>query len=317
MIVFLTLCYCALLFVLVKIGVIKLTSFWKASPLIWVTLLLIFLFIPMNWGAPAGPVMLYQWVISITPNVSGEVIEVPATANTPTSKGDVLFAIDPVPYQATVDQLEANLALSRQRLDQSERLARRGAGSVYDVERYQAEVKATEAQLANARWNLDSCVVTAPADGFPIGVTLEPGSRVSNISSPLAYVITARKMLVGIDQIFVRHVKPGQPVEVVMKVLPGKVLTGTVEGLAMMTPQGQLAPSGAVPQAPTGQQVPAPFGVIVVPDEPSLELIEDMGRLPGGATGTAAIYTESAKFSHLIRKVILRLEMWLNFVNPF
>jgi multidrug resistance efflux pump len=317
MIIFLTICYCAFLFILVKIGVIKLNSFWKASPLIWVTLLLIFLFIPMNWGAPAGPATLYQFVVSVTPNVSGEVTEVTAVSNSPTAKGDVLFKIDPTQYQAAVDQLEANLALSKQRLDQSQRLARRGAGSQYDVERYQAEVKATEAQLANARWNLDSCVVTAPADGFPIGVTLEPGARVSNMSSPLAYVISTRKMLAGIDQIFIRHIEPGQPVEVVMKVLPGKVLTGTVEGLAMMTPQGQLAPSGAVPQAPTGQQPPAPFGVVVVPDEASLALIDELGMLPGGATGTAAIYTESAKFSHLIRKVTLRLEMWMNFVNPF
>ena len=83
MIIFLTLCYCAFLFIMVKIGVIKLNSFWKASPLIWMTLLLVFLFIPMNWGAPAGPVMLYQNVVSITPNVSGEVVEVLAIANQP------------------------------------------------------------------------------------------------------------------------------------------------------------------------------------------------------------------------------------------
>jgi len=162
MIIFLTLAYCALLFLLVKIGIIRLTSFWKASPLIWMTLLLIFLFIPMNWGAPAGPATLYQFVVSMTPNVSGEVVEVTALESQPMEKGDVLFKIDPIIYQATVDQLEANLALSRQRLGQSERLASRGAGSQYDVERYQAEVKATEAQLASARWNLSSFVVTAP-----------------------------------------------------------------------------------------------------------------------------------------------------------
>jgi hypothetical protein len=321
MIVFLTLCYCALLFVLVKIGVIKLTSFWKASPLIWLTLLLIFLFIPMNWGAPAGPVMLYQVVVSIAPNVNGMVIDVPARGNTPMSKGDVLFKIDPVPYQATVDQLEANLALSRQRLEQSQRLARRGAGSVYDVERYQAEVDALEAQLEGARWNLDSTVVRAPADGYPIAVTLEPGTRVTNMpfSSPMAYVIDTKRLVVGIPQIYVRHIKPGQPVEIVLKLLPGKVLYGKVESIALMAPTGQLAPSGQVPLAPTGQEPPAPYGVIVVPDEEAMEavdMLELVGSGPGGAAGTAAIYTESSKFSHVIRKVILRLEMWTNFVNP-
>jgi hypothetical protein len=316
MIIFLTLAYCAFLFVLVKIGIIKLNSFWKASPIIWMTGLLIFLFIPMNWGAPSGPVMLYQNVVAVTPNVAGEVMEVKAVSNEPMNKGDVLFTIDPTIYQATVDQLEANLALSRTRLDQSERLFSRGAGSEYDVQRYRAEVLAYEAQLQSARWNLDSCVVTAPGDGYPIGVTLETGNRVSNLTSSMAYVVTSRNMIIGIPQIYTRHIRVGQPVEIAMKLYPGKILTGTVKGLAMMTPQGQLPPSGQVPLAPTGQDPPAPFGVIVEPSEESLVLIDEFGKLPGGATGTAAIYTESAQFSQVIRKVIIRLEMWMNYVNP-
>jgi hypothetical protein len=282
MIIFLTLAYCAFLFILVKIGIIKLNTFWKASPLIWMTLLLIFLFIPMNWGAPAGPVMLYQNVVSITPNVSGEVIEVPAIGREPMKKGDVLFRIDPTIYQATVDQLEATLELSRTRLDQSERLFARGAGSEYDVQRYRTEVLGYEAQLASAHWNLDSCTVVAPGDGYPIAVTLEPGNRVSPLQAAMAYVVTSRNLV----------------------------------GLALMTPQGQLAPSGQVPVAPTGQDPPAPFGVVVVPSEETLDHIDEFGKLPGGATGTAAIYTESAQFSQVIRKVIIRLEMWMNYVNP-
>ena len=172
------------------------------------------------------------------------VTEVAATPNQPMNKGDVLFKIDPTTYQATVDQLEANLALSRQRLDQSQRLARRGAGSEYDVQRYQAEVLTYEAQLASARWNLDSCTITAPGDGFPIGVTLEPGNRVTMLNPAMAYVVTSRRMIVGINQIYLRHVKPGQPVEITMKLHPGRIFTGVVEGVGMMTPQGQLPPSG-------------------------------------------------------------------------
>ena len=133
----------------------------------------------------------------------------------------------------------------------------------------------------------------------------------------MAFVVTTRNLLVGIPQIYMRHIEPGQPVEITMKLFPGKIFTGTVQGLAMMTPQGQLPPSGQIPLAPTGQDPPAPFGVVVIPSEETLAYIEDHGRLPGGSIGTAAIYTESAQFSQVIRKVIIRLEMWLNFVNPF
>ena len=83
-------------------------------------------------------------------------------------------------------QGQVNLKLSQQRLEQSERLARCGACSQYDVERYQAEVKGTEAQLASARWNLESCMVTAPADGNRSPRTTRPPRRAAPRSSWLA-----------------------------------------------------------------------------------------------------------------------------------
>jgi len=78
MIVFLTLCYVGVLFLLLKLKVIKLTLWWKISPVVWMLLLFVVLFIPMQWGAPSGAITQYQTVVEIVPNVSGEVIEVPA-----------------------------------------------------------------------------------------------------------------------------------------------------------------------------------------------------------------------------------------------
>ena len=40
-------------------------------------------------------------------------------------------------------------------------------------------------------------------------------------------------------------------------------------------------------------------------------------RLPAGSTGTAAIFTEAVKPTHIIRKVLLRQIAILNYVNPF
>lgn len=40
-------------------------------------------------------------------------------------------------------------------------------------------------------------------------------------------------------------------------------------------------------------------------------------RLPAGATGTAAIYTNHIKASHFIREVLLRQIAILNYINPF
>ena len=51
--------------------------------------------------------------VAIVPDVAGEVIDVPVAANTPLKAGDVLFRIDPVPYEAQVKAIEAQLKLSR------------------------------------------------------------------------------------------------------------------------------------------------------------------------------------------------------------
>ena len=67
-------------------------------------LLLIGLFIPMNWGAPQGPALVVRNSVQIVPDVAGEVIDVPVEANKPLKAGDVLFRIDPTPFEASLQR---------------------------------------------------------------------------------------------------------------------------------------------------------------------------------------------------------------------
>ena len=59
--------YLVLLFVLVKLGIIRFTLFWKISPAIVLVLLLFGLFIPMGWGAPQGSTMVVRNSVAIVP----------------------------------------------------------------------------------------------------------------------------------------------------------------------------------------------------------------------------------------------------------
>src|ERR1700754_5196658 len=104
--------YLALLFAMVWLGVIRFNTFWKVSPLIVLLFLNLALFIPMGWGAPQGSALVGRNAVSIVADVAGEVTEVPVTANTPLRAGEVLFRIDPTPYEAQVKTLEAQLKLS-------------------------------------------------------------------------------------------------------------------------------------------------------------------------------------------------------------
>ena len=65
------------------------------------------LFLLLNISAPASDdVRAMNYVVPIVPRVTGQVIEVPIQPNRPIKKGDVLFKIDPVPFEAAVKAAE-------------------------------------------------------------------------------------------------------------------------------------------------------------------------------------------------------------------
>jgi multidrug efflux pump subunit AcrA (membrane-fusion protein) len=312
MIAVLLLLYVGLLFLAVKLKLIKMTSFWKISPLIWFVFLNIALIIPMQFYAPGGSVLAGQYSVQIVPNVGGQVIEVPVQVNTPLSKGDVLFKIDPTPYQAAVDDLTAQLKLTTTRLGQAQRLAERGAGSVFDVEALTAQLAQVEAGLANARFNLDNTVVRAPADGYVTNVALRVGARVAAapIASVLAFIEDGDPiLLMQIFQKDLRYIEAGQSAEIAFKMFPGRVYNARVVQVMPASALGMQAPSGfaAAPQ----QVVHAPMWV-------RLEL-EDPSVLPGlrvGATGTGAIYTDKGAATQIIRRVMIRMDAIINYLSP-
>ena len=91
-------------------------------------LLNIGLFIPMGWGAPSGELLLTRHSVQIVPDVSGEVIDVPIQPNVPIKANDVLFRIDPAPFKAQVDALDAQLKFAELRREQFTTLQRGDAG---------------------------------------------------------------------------------------------------------------------------------------------------------------------------------------------
>src|SRR5688572_9865084 len=85
----------------------------------------------LNVVAPSAlDVQVVKYVVQVIPRVTGRVIEVPVEPNRLVRKGDVLFRIDPRPFQYEVDRMEAMLAS-----------ATAGVGATRE------EVRAAEAQI--------------------------------------------------------------------------------------------------------------------------------------------------------------------------
>jgi multidrug resistance efflux pump len=150
-------------------------------PIIGLTLLILLL----NIVAPSShEVMVINYVVPINPPVRGLVTEVPIEPNRPIKKGEVLFKIDPMPFQIAVsnydaqisqlrvqlitaqsttrnlqqqlkgatgqkEALESKLKLSRMRAQQYKELSNTGAGNKFDYEQAEADVQNLEGQLAS------------------------------------------------------------------------------------------------------------------------------------------------------------------------
>jgi len=326
MIVVLLNVYLVILFLLVKFKIVRFNLFWKASPFIVLILLLVGLFIPMGWGAPQGSAIVVRNSVPIVPEIAGEVIEVPVAPNVPLKAGDVLFRIDPAPFQAAVDQYTAQLERDRatlakdqqnlaryQQLEAQNSIARQQAqDQQYTVQQDEAGIKLAEAQRDSAQWNLDHTVVRAPGDGYVTNLALRVGARVASLPlSPVMAFIDVSDTIVGVEiqQIDARYIERGQSVELTFKFLPGRILTGKVVDVLQAISTGQLLASGSA-VTPRALQS-APFVVRVKLDD------ADVGKsLPAGSTGTAAIFTDHVRPSHIIRRVLLRQVAILNYINP-
>lgn len=151
-------------------------------PIVALTILILIL----NIVAPSShDVRVVNYVVPINPPVRGLVTEVPIEPNRPIKKGDVLFRVDPLPFEIAVRSSEAQIAqlraqlvtaeanarslqeqlksatgqresiasklqLSRLRLQQFKELSDIGAGNKFDFEQTQADVLNLEGQLASS-----------------------------------------------------------------------------------------------------------------------------------------------------------------------
>ncbi len=106
----LVLTYAALCIAIFKIFKIPLNKWTVPTAVLGGVVLVGTLILLMNYNHPFT--QIGNQVFSTTPVVSGvrgRVIEVPVQPNQPLQKGDVLFRIDPIPFQAEVDKLRAKV----------------------------------------------------------------------------------------------------------------------------------------------------------------------------------------------------------------
>ena len=248
----------------------------------------------------------------IMPSVKGKVIEVNVKANITLKKGDILFKIDPIPFQAIVDQLESELTFAKKRLIQSTKLLKVAAGNAYEVEKFQKEVSSIQAKLDNAKFDLQSTIVRAPAEGFVTHLRLAPGMMA--VPFPLAPVMTfihknKTSFIGGFTQQPIQNIKIDNDAEIFFPGIPGRVFKAKVVHVMDAIAEGQLLPSASMVSVNPRMQE----GLVPV----IIEITDDMSsfNLPMGSAATIAIYSEDFHHISIVRKKLIRMMSWKNYVQ--
>jgi len=330
------------------------------------------LLLGMNYNHPfTSQARFYFHTTPIVPAVSGIVIEVPAKANTPLKKGDVLFRIDPEPFKNAVNAKEAALAEAVQTtrelratadaaqkklesaladrdgakdiFDRSKKLLESGviaqvqfekAKNTYNaaeataqsakseanralleaeavVKGVNTDVARLQAELDTAKFNFEQSTVRAPTDGTVQQNFLRPGMYAASL--PLRPVMVflhdeKPKFTAAFLQNSAQRIEQDAEAEFILPAVPGRFFKGKVAAIGAFIPQGQLQPSGNLidPEQIKGE------GRILVAIEPEEDLSKYL--IVPGSTAQVAVYTHHMKHLDILRKVLLRMKSWTNFI---
>ena len=174
----------------------------------------------------------------------------------------------------------------------------------------QAQLETTRAQLETARWELTETTVRAPGNGIMVNVMLRPGFFVAGMpfNEVMTFVDNEYQIFALFGQNELHQVAPGNEVEITLETYPGRIIKAHVDSVIWAQAQGQLDASGSLPRT-TIAAPPGRFPVKLLVAERDRALF-----LAAGARGAAAIYTDHLGPLHIIRKVLLRVGSYLNYV---
>jgi multidrug resistance efflux pump len=348
--ILLTLTYVAICIVVFKIFRITVNQWSFATAGFGGIIGLSLLFITMAYNHPfSSNARMYFAVTPVLPAVNVRMIEVPVELNKPLKKGDVLFRIDPRPYQYIVDQkkgvaetepnvkqlsldqaseardrADAELQLAQQNYDRqaelfSEKDIATGTLGTHtrNLEAAKLSYMGAHADEERARLapaseiDLDQTVVRASDDGFVTALT--PGVYVlpARLGPAMTFVNTApqkRALAAAFQQNSLQRVRAGDEAEIAFKAVPGRVFKGKVRTLLDAT-AGQMEASGILQD----------IGVTTTDKSRGMALIDILDdispyQIPVGSAAEVAIYTDHLKEVSLLRRILLRMRSWENYV---
>jgi multidrug resistance efflux pump len=117
-----------------------------------------------------------------------------------------------------------------------------------------------------------------------------------------------QRLFAAFQQNTLQRVNVGDPAEIAFDAMPGQVFSGRVSQLVDVVSQGQLQPTGELLDPESRAGAGRALAEIRVTDDLSAY------HLPGGAVAQVAVYTGHWHEFALLRKILLRMKSWENYI---
>src|ERR1700756_5393328 len=185
------------------------------------------------------------YVVTMAPEVSGRIVEMPLHDNQFVHKGDMLMVIDPTDYRIALDLAEAGALQAKATAENAQAQAERRrklsdlAETVEDRQTHEATALATHAQyrqavaqLDRAEVNLARTVIRSPVNGWVTNLLAQQGDY-ANVGQNVVSVVDADSYWVDayFEETQLASIHDGDPVE--LKLMGNsQIITGEVVGIA-------------------------------------------------------------------------------------
>ena len=185
--------------------------------------------------------------VQVGSQVSGNIQKLSADFNSIVKAGDVIAQIDPVVFQANVNQAEGDVANARAALELAQLneartralVAKQNSAqsdldqAVANLHQAEANVKIKEGALQKAKADLDHCTITSPIDGIVISRNVDVGQTVAaSLQAPVIFTIANDLAKMQIDanvaEADVGGVAVDQDVDFTVDAFPARTFQGKV-----------------------------------------------------------------------------------------
>lgn len=128
--------------------------------------------------------------VDVRPRVTGYLVQKLFKDGQIVSKGDVLFVIDPRPFEYQMQRAEAQFSVAKNEYLRAEKLRKQQVNSQEDFERRLQDLKVAEASLNEAKLDLAFTQVQAPIDGKISDAFVDIGNLTRENETVLTRIVT-------------------------------------------------------------------------------------------------------------------------------